>query len=205
MDQSFSLDHLIWSAASFGLVLYFIYRRFRRTFGRQKLSRGRLRFRLTLFWFFGVVLLIPALSSMQLAITLAAGAAIGVALGHWGAKHTRFQKVGETLYYLPHTYAGMVVTALFLGRLFYKFVAGTHSALSIFGMGPTPMPGEFGGMGALYKNPLTVLLFFIYVSYYLYYYSYVLHESKHLKPEDWEQPEAPVADEQRKPPAAGNV
>lgn len=203
MDQSF--DHLILAALSYGLVLYFIYRRFRRTFGRQKLSRGRLRFRLTLFWFFGVVLLLPALFSMQMVAAVVAGAAVGVGLGRWGAKHTRFQKVDETLYYLPHTYAGMVVTALFLGRLLYKFVAGTHSALSIFGMGATPMPGEFGGLGSLYHNPLTFLLFFTYVSYYLYYYSYVLHESKHLKPEDWEQPEAPAVSEQPKPPAAGNA
>lgn len=40
------LDHLLGSAISFGFILFLIYRRFRRNFGRQKLGHKRLKFRL---------------------------------------------------------------------------------------------------------------------------------------------------------------
>jgi hypothetical protein len=35
-------------------------------------------------------------------------------------------------------------------------------------------------------HPLTYIAFFALAGYYVYYYSYVLYESKHLKPKDCE-------------------
>ncbi|MFI4967940.1 MAG: hypothetical protein ACHQAU_04365 [Gammaproteobacteria bacterium] len=57
-------------------------------------------------------------------------------------------------------------------------------------------PGDFGGFSTISNNPATRCIFFILVGYYVYYYLYVLRESQHLKPEDWEKPT---------PPAAGNA
>ncbi len=120
------------------------------------------------------------------------GAAIGIGLAIWAAKHTRFERQDGTLYYIPHTYAGMLVSALFLGRIVYKIVAVSKSKLGVATMDATPSISDFGGFSGLYHNPITRLVFFILIGYYVYYYLYVLRESKHLKPEDWEKPASPT-------------
>jgi hypothetical protein len=200
--MDFSPNHIVGTLVTFGLVLFFIYRRFRRNFGRQKLGRGRLKFRIVLLSIVGGLLLIPAFFSPTRFVATAIGLGVGVALALWAAKHTRFEKDGDTLYYIPHTYTGMVVSALFLGRIIYRFVVLSSSMTSLAMMDSTgASPGDFGGFSAVTNNPVTRGIFFILVGYYVYYYSYVLMEAEHLKPEDWEKP-APPAD---KPKIGGNI
>jgi hypothetical protein len=191
--MQFDLSHIIEGAFLFGLVLFFIYRRFRRLFGRQKLNRGYMIFRVVLLCIVGALLLIPTIFSKELALVTLVGVAIGIGLAIWAAKHTRFERQDGELYYIPHTYAGMVVSALFLGRIVYKIVAVSKSKLGVATMDATPSMSDFGGFSGLYHNPITRLVFFILIGYYVYYYLYVLRESKHLKPEDWEKPASPPA------------
>lgn len=184
-------NHLVGTVATFALVLWIIYRRFRRLFGRQELRPKRMKFRIVLLSVLGVFLLIPALVSQELAWALVAGLAVGVGLGVWGAKHTRFESADGTLYYIPHTYAGMVVSALFLGRILYRFAMVSQSAWSVVSVDSGPGFGDFfGGIG---HSPITYCIFYMLVGYYVYYYNYVLYESKHLKPTDYEKPVAPDA------------
>lgn len=200
--MDFSPNHIVGTLVTFGIVLFFIYRRFRRNFGRQKLGRGRLKFRIILLSIVGGLLLIPAFFSPTRFLTTAVGIGIGVGLALWAAKHTRFEKQDDTLYYIPHTYTGMVVSALFLGRIIHRFVVLSSSMSSLAMMDSTGAnPGDFGGFSAITNNPVTRCIFFILVGYYVYYYSYVLMEAEHLKPEDWEKP-APPPD---KPTTGGNV
>lgn len=190
--MNLDLGHLLGTALTFGLVLFFIYRRFRRLFGRQKLNRGYLTFRVVLLCIMGALLLIPTIFSTQLALATLVGAAIGIGLAIWAAKHTRFEQQEGTLYYIPHTYAGMVVSALFLGRIIYRIAVVSQSKVGLAAMDTTPSAGDFGGLSGLYHNPVTRLVFFILIGYYVYYYLYVLRESKHLKLEDWEKPAPPA-------------
>src|SRR5580698_1503266 len=184
-----SLTHLIGTALTAALVLFMIYRRFRRNFGRQLLGRKRLTFRIWLLGIVGGLLLIPALFSPLRALASAVGLGIGVALALWAAKNTRFEKQDDKLYYIPHTYTGMVVSALFLGRIIYRFVVLSPSLFSVVTVDANATSQrDFGGFSTISNNPVTRGIFFILVGYYVYYYWYVLHESKHLKPEDWEQP-----------------
>ncbi len=197
--MNLDLNHIIGTAFSMGIVLFFIYRRFRRNFGRQKLGRGRLKFRMYLLGVIGMLLLIPALFSPIRALATAVGLGIGVGLALWAAKHTRFEKQDDKLYYIPHTYTGMVVSALFLGRFIYNVVVRSASLYSIFAMNSAgASPWDFGGFSTISNNPATRCIFFILVGYYIYYYGYVLHESEHLKPEDWEKKE-------EQPKVGGNV
>jgi hypothetical protein len=184
--MNLDMQHIFGTLVGFTFVLFIIYRRFRRLFGKQRLKRGWMIFRITLLSVVGALLLIPSFFSQELAIALIAGIAIGVGLGIWGAKHTRFENHDGVLYYIPHTYAGMVVSALFLGRIIYRIASVSKSALSVGAMDTTMGPGDFGGFGSLTHNPLTFFVFFILIGYYVYYYSYVLYESKHLKPGDME-------------------
>jgi hypothetical protein len=182
---NFEPQHFFGPLIAAGFVLFFMYRRVRRNFGKQKLNPGYLIFRMVLLCMVGLLLLIPTFFSTELAVVTIIGAAIGVGLALWAAKHTRFLREDGVLYYLPHSYTGMVVTALFVGRIAYKvFVnAQPHTVVTTDW---NPGMGDLSFLNAFVHNPWTRLVYFILVGYYVYYYWFVLHESKHLKPEDME-------------------
>jgi hypothetical protein len=184
--MNFDASHIVGTLLSSALVLFIIYRRFRRNFGKQRLRPGYLIFRMVLLGVVGALLVLSSLFSTEMALVTMLGAGIGVALALWAAKHTKFLSEDGVLYYIPHTYTGMVVSALFLGRLIYRFVVLSQSKFSVAATDSNMGPGDFGGMGTIYHNPVTRLVFFILIGYYVYYYWYVLHESKHLKPSDME-------------------
>jgi hypothetical protein len=186
MDSGF--EHVWGSALTAALVLFIIYRRFRRSFGRQPLRPKIMAVRMMLLATVGILLAPAALRSMDGTLAIGLGLAAGLGLGVWAGKHTRFERHEDRLHYIPHTYTGMVVSALFLGRLIYRFVT-PHDGYSPL----DPVTRHSGTMlQVMYRNPLTLGIFFVLIAYYLYYYSYVLWESSHLKPEDLEAPAAPT-------------
>jgi hypothetical protein len=175
-------EHMWGTVLTAALVLFVIYRRFRRNFGRQALNPKRMIVRMSILSVIGVLLLPAALRSAESALSIGAGLVVGVLLGLWGAKHTRFEWHEDKLHYVPHTYTGMIVSALFLGRVIYRFVA-----LSNGGYAPADAAAYDSSsartLGSLYQNPLTLSVFFVLIGYYVYYYSCILWESKHLKRE----------------------
>ena len=189
MPMNFEPQHLVGSVVSAAVVLFVLYRRFRRNFGKQKLNRGYMIFRMALLCVVGALLLIPTFFSQELAVLTLVGTAIGVGLALWAARHTRFLNQEGVLYYLPHTYAGMVVTALFVGRIAYRVFVNSQPHMAVT-TDWDPGMGDLSFLNAFSHNPVTRFVFFILIGYYVYYYWFVLHESKHLKPGDME--EAPV-------------
>jgi len=85
---------------------------------------------------------------------------------------------GGRLHYVPHTYAGIAVSLLFLGRLAFRLADSAH---------PSPVFGP-----AMVKSPLTVGILFVLVGYYVCFYSWVLWKSKHLEAADVESDSAPL-------------
>jgi hypothetical protein len=121
--------------------------------------------------------LVPlGLGSADFLIAEVAGAALGIALGVWGSSRTRFMTYGGELYYLPHTYTGIAVSLLFLGRLVYRVV-------QVYAGGAAPG-------ASMVQSPMTVGLFFVLIGYYVCYCSVVLWKSKHIGAEDIEVPSA---------------
>jgi uncharacterized membrane protein YcfT len=174
MDADYSR---IWSLAIAALVVLAIYRRLRRSFGRQQLQPRRMVLRIAVLLALGASLLPAAMRSGEFLIAEAAGIATGVALALWGAERTRYVKYGGRLYYVPHTYTGIAISLLVLGRLVYRgveiYTTGADSAQHL-----------------AVRNPLTVALLFVLIGYYVFYYSRVLWKSKHVNPEDLEEPSA---------------
>jgi hypothetical protein len=183
--MNFDPQHFISALIPAVLVLFIMYRRVRRNFGRQRLNRGYMIFRMVVLCLLGVFLLIPTFFSQELAVMTIVGGGVGISLAIWAAKHTRFLNEDGRLYYIPHSYTGMVVTALFVGRIAYRVfvMAQPHTVVTTDW---DPGMSDFGGFSSLYHNPWTRLVFFVLIGYYVYYYWFVLHESKHLKPEDME-------------------
>jgi hypothetical protein len=176
------------------LVVFAIYRRFRRSFGRQLLSRRRMIARIVLLIIVACALLPPALRSVQFLTAEIAGAALGVSLGLWGAARTRFVMFRDRLYYVPHTYTGIAVSLLFLGRVVFRAVQiyttlhAAHGARMVDAAGPA---NGFAPPGML-KSPLTVGIFFVLMGYYVCYYGLVLRKSKLLNAADIEVIPAPA-------------
>ena len=172
-----------------GLAVLLIYRRFRRSFGRQPLRPARMWIRIVLLILLGVSLAPSAIRSGQFLFAELAGLLAGSALGFWGAEHTRYAVHEGRLHYVPHTYTGIAISLLFIGRLVYRFVewyavngAAGSAAAGARGIVPEPMM----------KSPLTVGLVFVVVGYYVCYYALVLWKSKRISPEDLEAIPAPT-------------
>jgi hypothetical protein len=165
------------------LAVFIIYQRLRRSFGQQQLRRVRMQARIAVFLVVGCLLLPSAWRSTEFLSAVLAGAAAGVGLALWGAARTRFLKIDDQLYYVPHTYTGIAVSLLFLGRFVYRFVqvyGGTHAS-SAAGLDPA---GPAFTSASMLRSPLTVGLFFVLMGYYVCYYSVVLWKSKRVIAEE---------------------
>src|ERR1700674_2282981 len=143
----------IWPYAIAGIAVLLIYRRFRRSFGRQPIRPARMWIRITVLILLGCSLLPSTLKSGQFLLAELAGAMAGTALGFWGARHTRYATYEGRLHYVPHTYTGVAVSLLFIGRMVHRIVEwyaenGALGGASAMSQGIVPPP--------MMRSPLTV-------------------------------------------------
>jgi hypothetical protein len=165
----------LWSLLFAALLAYAIYRRFQRNFGRQLLRPRRMAWRIAILSAVGAVVLPTALRSAAFLSAALGGMIVGVGLGLWGARRTRFERRDDKLYYIPHTFTGMAVFALFLGRIAYRLFTG-----------PAVSTAATSNPGSLVQSPVTLGLLLILVGYYVYYYAAILIKSRHIEPADLE-------------------
>lgn len=122
----------------------------------------------------GVSLIPLSLHSGEFQLVQIIGTAVGVSFGLWAAHSTRYARDAGHLYYLPHTYAGIAIFLLVLGRVVYRVIevyAGSHSQQAV-------------AVPTMVRSPATVGLFFVLIGYYVCYYGCVLRKSTHLRAED---------------------
>jgi hypothetical protein len=165
------------------LVLFVIYRRFRRSFGQQPLRPVRMQVRIGLLFLVGCLLLPAVFRSPAFMSAVLAGIVAGVALALWGAARTRFLRVSGQLYYVPHTYTGIAVSFLFLGRLIYRLIQVSGSVHATHAATADSASQGFSPAGML-QSPLTLGLYFVLMGYYVCYYSMVLWKSKRVVAEE---------------------
>jgi hypothetical protein len=162
------------------LIAFLAFRRVKRNFGRQRLRPGWIMVRLALLGPLTLLLSAVVLDSRPAALAAFPGLVGGVALGAWAAKRTRFARQQGALYYVPHTYAGVVVTALFLGRLLYRLLFTSFDQLDENALAaPTPL-------ATLQQSSFTLAILFVLLGYNLYYYSRLLWKSRHAAAQDFE-------------------
>ena len=165
------------------LVVFAIYRRLRRSFGQQPLRPVRMQVRIVLLLVIGCLLLPAAVRSAAFISAVLAGIVAGVALAMWGAARTRFLRVSGQLYYVPHTYTGIAVSLLFLGRLVYRLLQVYGTMHATHAAAADPANQGFSPAGML-QSPLTLGLYFVLMGYYVCYYSMVLWKSKRVVAEE---------------------
>lgn len=155
------------------VVAFAIFRRVRRTVGRQKLQPARMQTRMVILSVVGAIALVFSFRDIELAGALLAGAAGGAALGWFGLRHTKFETTPQGQFYTPHLFIGLAVTLLFLGRLAYRFIYLYPSMQAASGANESPF-------AAYQKSPLTLAIFGIVIGYYVAYYAGVIRQARRL-------------------------
>ena len=153
------------------LIVFGFYRRMRRSFGRQRVQDGLMWLRIALLTLVGALIAVQIARDVDLVGILLAGVACGAVLGYFGLRHTKFEVTAEGRFYTPHTYIGLVVTALFIGRLAYRFLEMYN------GMAPPAAAGN--DLAAIYRHsPFTLAVIGAVVGYYVLYYIGVLQRTR---------------------------
>lgn len=155
------------------LILYSLYRRYRRHVGPQEVTPLRMGLRVLLLGGVAVFILVLPRST-QLHLGLIGGIVAGAALGLFSLRHTRFESRGAKHYYIPNIYIGLAVSAMFALRLLYRF-AVLYPQMQQGGSGFTmPNPGDpLAAMGGS-KSLLTLAMLGVVIGYYTSYYAGVL-------------------------------
>jgi hypothetical protein len=150
--------HLITVVAVVALIGWRMFARIRRAIGRQRLSPMRPWFTVVLF---PLILLLVLFTNLVHPLTLAAvgaGAALGIGLGLYGTRLTRFEVTPAGLFYTPNAHLGIALSLLLVLRLGYRFVM-----LQLGGQGIAPQSMQLG------SSPLTMAIFGTLVGYYVTY------------------------------------
>jgi hypothetical protein len=140
------------------LIGWSIYRRARRSIGRQPVRQARLWLRVAVFAVIGALVLVASITNARLLAALAGGAVGGVALGFIGLRHTKFEATSQGEFYTPHTYIGLIVSALFIARIAFRF-------MSIY-LAPRASAMPINPFDQYQRSPLTLAIFGILVGYY---------------------------------------
>lgn len=165
--------HLVTPVLVVALVLWSLYWRVRRNFGRQPVNNGRLYSRAAVVGVLGVLLLSTLWRDSTLLIMLLGGAVCGAVVAQIGLRHTRFETTPQGRFYTPHAYLGLAILALFIGRLLFEFLA-------IYAH-PQALAAARGDPLAMYRqNPLTLALFGLLVGYYVPYNIGVVRRARDL-------------------------
>ena len=145
------------------LIVFGLYRRMRRNFGRQPIRPGRMWTRVAILSALVVLFALGGLRNPLLAEGLAAGLAGGIALGFAALRFTHFEIDGNNDCYTPNPWIGLALAALLLGRLMYRFMA----------LYPA-MQNAANGYAAYQRSPLTLAVFGLLIGYYIAYYAGLL-------------------------------
>jgi hypothetical protein len=141
------------------LVAWRVYKRFRRMVGRQKMNPRRAWTTVVLFPTLIVLLSLSSIAHPMRALALLLGVAVGIALGIYGLRVTRFEVVPEGHFYTPSAHLGIALSMLLVGRLAYRFVQ----------LGGFPPESGQAPPADLVGTPLTLVLIGMLAAYYVTY------------------------------------
>jgi TRAP-type C4-dicarboxylate transport system permease large subunit len=157
--MSASVDtHLITVVAVVALIGWRMVARIRRVIGRQRLSPARPWFTVLLFPLVLLMVLFTGPAHPMTTTAMAAGVAVGIVLGLYGTRLTRFEVTPAGLFYTPNAHLGIALSVLLVLRLGYRFVT--------LQLGGQPFDQQSMQLG---NSPLTMAIFGTLAGYYVTY------------------------------------
>jgi hypothetical protein len=152
------------------LVGWRLYARIRRMIGRQRVRLPRLIVTLIVFPLLIVLAGLSSLRDPTLLEGLAGGVVIGIAIGWFALRLTKFEAGPAGLFYTPHAGIGIVLSLLFIGRIVYRLGALYLATGSI----------DPASMQAFGRSALTLLIFGVLAGYYVTYAAGILRWRRSL-------------------------
>ncbi|HEY4414268.1 MAG TPA: DUF1453 domain-containing protein [Verrucomicrobiae bacterium] len=153
-----------------GLYVWGVYRRIRRNIGRQQLRPVRISISIAIFLLISALFFGLAGRESSLLLSQGGGLLLGAALGFLGLRLTKFETNEQGAFYTPNTHIGVVLSALFIGRMAYRYWVLNHSA-------------NAANHAPAFQSPLTFFIFGLTAGYYLVYYiGLFVHRSKNRQP-----------------------
>lgn len=149
---------VVWIGIA-ALVAWRFYQRMRRLIGRQAYSPLRPWFTVVVFPLIFAALFLGSMRFPGCGPALVGGAAIGIALGWYGLRLTRFEVTPGEYFYTPSPYLGIALSLLLFLRLGYRAV---HAMLA-GGQFSAGTPADF------VASPLTLAIFGTLAGYYVSY------------------------------------
>jgi len=139
------------------LLAWRMYSRMRRMVGRQSFSRNR-AIATSVFFPLLLVLVLPALLAHPASLlSLAGGAGVGIALGIYGLRRTKFEITSIGLFYTPSAHLGVALSLLLVGRVVLRLV-------QIYAYGAQP-----SSQAAFATSPITLAILGTIAGYYVSY------------------------------------
>ena len=158
MTAPFNPSSLVVPIGIGALILWRFYSRARRMVGRQRLSNIRPWITVIAFPILTLLLATASIAQPISPLALAAGVVVGVCLGVYGLRMTRFEKTPQGLFYTPNAHLGIALSALLMGRIIYRLAQVYWSSGSAAGADINSA-----------TTPLTLLIFGTLAGYYVTY------------------------------------
>ncbi|HMB58056.1 MAG TPA: DUF1453 domain-containing protein [Arenimonas sp.] len=152
------------------LLVFSVYRRFRRNFGVQQVRPTRVWVRVVFLALVALLMSTLLLVKVPVGLGALAGMAGGAVLALWGLKLAHFDYRATGLFYTPNIYMGMALSAVLVGRLAYRFLVQGVAT-------------QIGGDPMAQLSPLTFVIAGTLVGYYLCFNAGVLLRLRASKPE----------------------
>lgn len=148
------------------LMAFAVWRRVRRSFGRQPIRRKQMMVRMVIFTLLGALVVWGSLHNLRLLEGLLGGALTGVALGTVGLRLTRFERDDSGAdRYIPNAWIGGVLTTVLVARLAWRFLVV---------MPQLQDPAMAHSAPAMGNSPLTMAILGLMIGYYICYYAGLL-------------------------------
>ena len=146
------------------LIAWRLYARTRRHFGRQPIQPKRMWTRVGILSAITLLVGTEGFVDPRVAAGLGAGLVGGVALAVLALKLTRFEIDGHADCYYPNPWVGLALTALFIGRLLYRFMV----------LWPELSHNSAASLAQWQRSPLTLVILGLMLGYYIAYYGGLL-------------------------------
>jgi len=155
-------------------IAWRVYTRVRRNVGRQPFHPARLKVIIGVFATITILFVVLGFSHLPVLGGLAGGLVLSLPIAWYGLTLTKFEDTLQGKFYTPNTALGLGISALFIGRIAYRFLV--YAA-------PDLITGE---APQLFQSPLTFFLFGLSAGYFIAYQTGVLIRSH--------RPAAPAGD-----------
>jgi membrane protein CcdC involved in cytochrome C biogenesis len=167
------VPHLITPLLLGLLFVWAIYRRARRSFGRQPLEIGRLKFRIGFLSLIAALMLYLSFKDLPSLAGLLGGLTCGALLSRIGLRHTKFEADAGRSYYTPHTYIGLILMALVVSRIMLRVVID-------YGYGATATAPVSNPLAPYRRSPITLGILGLLIGYFILFHLGVLRKSRTL-------------------------